>query len=82
MIMKSTIKKWGNSFAIRIPKSILDDMQLGDNSEVEISISDGIIKLKPVKKREYSLEELMEGVTQENLHLEVDTGSPKGNETW
>ncbi|MFX0097990.1 MAG: AbrB/MazE/SpoVT family DNA-binding domain-containing protein [Candidatus Hodarchaeota archaeon] len=80
--MKGTIKKWGNSFALRIPKSILDDMNLGDNSEVEILISDGAIELHPVKKKEYTLEELMEGITQENLHHEVETGSPKGNEAW
>ena len=80
--MKGTIKKWGNSYALRIPKSILDDMHLGNNSEVEILISDGMIKLQPVKKKEYTLDELLEGVTPENLHQEVETGPPKGNEIW
>ena len=63
-------------------KSIIDDMNLGNNSEVEIEVSEGSIKLHPIKKKEYSLEELMDGVTRENIHHEVETGPSKGNETW
>jgi hypothetical protein len=33
-------------------------------------------------KSPYTLEELLAGVTQENLHPEIDTGSPVGREVW
>lgn len=37
-MQKVQIKKWGNSSAIRIPKNILDSMNLGTDSELEISV--------------------------------------------
>lgn len=32
------IKNWGNSKAIRIPKNVLETLNLGEGSELEISI--------------------------------------------
>ena len=29
-----------------------------------------------------SLDELLEGVTEKNLHAEVDAGAPRGGEAW
>ena len=34
----------------------------------------------PKRKRRYTFEELMAGVTPENIHPEVDMGSPVGDE--
>ncbi len=78
--MKIKIKKWGNSYAIRIPKSIAEDAQLEDDSEVDLSITDGIIILKPIPIEKITLESLLAGITEENKHREIDTGSPIGNE--
>ena len=33
-------------------------------------------------KSPYTLEELLAGVTNENLHPETDTGPPVGKEVW
>jgi len=30
----------------------------------------------------YTLDELLAGVTQSNIHVEVDTGPPQGSEAW
>ena len=78
--MKVKIKKWGNSFAIRIPRSIVDDARLENESEVDVSVANGRILLVPVPKAVITLESLLAGVTEGNKHREVDTGAPVGNE--
>lgn len=72
--------KWGNSLAVRIPKVIGKECGIEENSNVEISLRDKRIIITPVKK-EYSLKELLAGVTKDNIHSEFDTGRPFGRET-
>jgi len=48
--MKTTVSKWGNSMALRIPKSLLEASKLAEGSEVEISLIDGKIILEPQEK--------------------------------
>lgn len=71
--------KWGNSLAVRIPKVIGTECGIKENSSVEISLRDKQIIIMPVKK-EYSLKELLAGVTKDNIHSEFDTGKPVGKE--
>jgi antitoxin component of MazEF toxin-antitoxin module len=40
------------------------------------------LKIKPVEEQEYALEELLSGITAENIHDEVLTGIPQGRESW
>ncbi|MBN2150601.1 MAG: AbrB/MazE/SpoVT family DNA-binding domain-containing protein [Candidatus Lokiarchaeota archaeon] len=80
--MRVKIKKWGNSFALRIPRSIVDDARLENESEVDVSVANGKIVLDPVPKAVMTLESLLAGVTDENKHREVETGQPVGNEAW
>jgi len=80
--MLTKVQKWGNSLALRIPKAFALDAQLVNNSFVEISISDGQIIIKPVPAPNWTLDELLAGVNEDNLHHEVDTGFALGNETW
>lgn len=71
--------KWGNSLAVRIPKVIATECGIEENSSVEISLRGKQIIIMPVKK-EYSLKELLAGVTKDNIHSEFDTGHPVGKE--
>jgi len=80
--MKTRIQKWGNSLALRIPKSFADEVGLQKETSVEVSLADGKIIVTPVTKSKLTLEQLLSKVTKENLHHEVDTGSAVGNETW
>ena len=41
-----------------------------------------LTKLGPGVRRGYSLDELLGGVSAENLHAEVDVGAPRGGEVW
>ena len=80
--MQTTIKKWGNSLALRIPKLFASDANLKLNEMVDISIDQGSIIITPIGEKEYSLKKLLEGVSENNLHGEFDTGAPIGKEIW
>lgn len=45
-----TIKKWGNSLGVRIPKSVVDSLNLKINDELEISADLNSLTLKKVKQ--------------------------------
>jgi len=78
--MTVAVKKWGNSLAVRIPKDIATSLSVDENSLIELEIvRDGLL-LKPQKSTR--LEELVAGITDENLHKEVSTGESVGNEEW
>lgn len=76
---KSQIGKWASSLAVRIPKLFVEQSGAQDGSVVK-RVSRGNQYVMP--KKTYSLTDMLEAVTDENLHLEVDTGSAEGNEVW
>lgn len=80
--MKTRVQKWGNSLAVRIPKALAIEMHLEHNTEVDISLADDRIIVQPVIEPQFSLDELIEEITEENLHDEVDTGPAAGQEAW
>jgi antitoxin MazE len=78
MIAKTA--QWGNSIGVRIPKALAKRVGIGVDSSVEIDESDEGIVIKPVGKNEYSLIELVKGITRQNRHDEADFGCPVGKE--
>ena len=80
--MKTRIQKWGNSLALRIPKSFAAEMHLEQGALVDVSLHDGQLLVTPLHPPAVTLEELLEGITPQNLHDEVDTGPAVGNEEW
>ena len=82
IFMTAAIAKWGNSLAVRIPQAIAEQVQIQAGSAISIEIVDGKIVLTPQKRKKYTLDELLEGMTSENLHPEVTTGAAVGNEVW
>ena len=80
--MKLKVQKWGNSLALRIPKALAIEANVASGSTVEMSLSNGELKIKPVEDQEYTLDELLSGITAENIHDEVSTSIPQGKESW
>jgi antitoxin MazE len=80
--MKTRVQKWGNSLALRIPKSFAAEVGLDPDSAVEMSLRDGKLIVAPADKPRFTLKQLLAKVTQENLHEEVDTGPAAGGEVW
>jgi antitoxin MazE len=78
--MRASIKRWGNSAALRLPSSVLRAANFAEEQEVEFQVQRGRIVIVPSAQNEFDLEHLLEGITKENLHGEVDLGKPVGNE--
>jgi antitoxin MazE len=81
--MKVEFLKWGNSLALRVPKAFAQEMGAGVGKAANMEVRDGklIVEVaKPRRKRRYTLEQLVAGITPENRHPELDWGPPVGNE--
>ncbi|CDG88766.1 AbrB/MazE/SpoVT family DNA-binding domain-containing protein [Xenorhabdus bovienii] len=76
------VKKWGNSPSVRLPVSIMKAASLNVDDTVEITVEDGriVIVPVPVRAKEYTLDALLSGVTNENIHEEISFGKPTGKE--
>jgi len=79
--MQSSVQKWGNSLGIRIPSVYAKELHLFDGSIVDIQRKENEIIISPVKKKK-SLNDLVQLITSENKHDEIDFGSPLGREEW
>jgi antitoxin MazE len=80
--MKTTAQKWGNSLAIRVPKSVAVQVGLKAQDDLDIEVQDGNVLLKPHLRRVYRLEDLVKRISPKNVHGEIDTGTPVGREIW
>jgi antitoxin MazE len=80
--MLTKVQKWGNSLALRIPKAFARGAHLENDSLVEISLVEGQIIVTPVEAPTWTLDELLADITKKNIHHEIDTGSPVGDEVW
>ncbi len=80
--MRTVIQKWGNSLALRIPKSFATEVGLQRETSVEVSLANGKLVITPITKPKLNLKQLLAKVTKENIHREIDTGPAMGDETW
>jgi antitoxin MazE len=80
--MKTRVQKWGNSLALRIPKSFAAEARLREDSPVELSLVEGRLIVQALGEESLTLDELLQGVTEQNLHGEWDTGPAVGKEVW
>lgn len=79
--VRARVQKWGNSLALRIPKAAADACSLENGAEVDLSLEDGRLVISPTPPR-YTLDELLAGVTPENLHGEIGPQGSMGREAW
>jgi antitoxin MazE len=80
--MKTRVQKWGNSLALRIPRAFARESKVVQGSAVELTVEEGRLVITPVRTASYSLKALLAGVTNQNLHTEIDTGPAAGQEVW
>ena len=79
--MTTTIQKWGNSLALRIPRTIANEIELEQGDRVEIEVANGALAVRPGRPR-HDLADLVRGITNKNRHKEIDWGKAKGREIW
>jgi antitoxin MazE len=80
--MRTTVKKWGNSAAVRIPASVMEAAHIRLEDVVDISEKEGEIVLKRVRSKGFDLEDLVDRITSRNLHEPIDFGPSQGKEGW
>ena len=78
--MASKIQKWGNSLAIRVPKTYADALGLKEGTDVKIKIIKDKLIVSRKKKQEIKLSELLSKVTDKNLHKEISFAKPSVKE--
>ena len=76
--MQTVVQKWGNSLGFRIPSMWARDNGVKSGSKVEVIAEKGKMIILPRKK---SLEEMVNKITEENIHSEVETYAV-GKEEW
>jgi antitoxin MazE len=80
--MRATVKKWGNSSAVRIPSSVMKAAHLHLDEVVEVHEEKGRIIIEPVRQKTYKLEDLLKGINSKNMPGLVEFGPPLGKEIW
>jgi antitoxin MazE len=80
--VRTKVQRWGNSLAVRIPKSFAEEVGVTDCSPVEMNLVDGRLVVERARVAAPSLVELLEGVTEANRHGEVEAGPAVGGEAW
>lgn len=80
--MLTRMQKWGNSYAVRLPKAVVQETGFKEGETLQVEVVKRHIRLRRPVKREYSLDELVAGINRSNLHGEVDFGVPEGREAF
>lgn len=80
--MLAKAQKWGNSLAVRIPKPIAEDSGLHEGDQLDIAVVEGTVVLTPQHPSHYRLDDLLQQITTDNLHGEVDFGPSVGHEEF
>jgi antitoxin MazE len=83
--MQVEFLKWGNSLALRVPKAFAEEVGAAEGKRAEMTVENGVLVIKVSKlkkRRRYNLEHLINGITEENRHPEIEWGPPVGNEIW
>jgi antitoxin MazE len=80
--MKTRVQRWGNSLAIRIPKSFAEEIGVEANAPVEMTIEEAALVIKPDRGGRWDLGALLAEVTDENIHSEWETGHATVEESW
>ena len=85
--MKTNLAKWGNSVAIRIPKIILEELNIDSSNLENISFDmeiegDKLILRKKQEKTKFELLAERSKGEKINPKVDIDWGDPIGKEVW
>jgi antitoxin MazE len=63
--MRTKIQRWGHSLALRIPKPFAIEVKLSEETEVDLTVTNGTLVVAPAIKPAQTLEDLLSRVTDE-----------------
>ena len=67
---------------LRIPKSFASETGIEAGSTVDLSVENGELIVRPVRRATYDVRELARRINSKNVHGEVQAGDPVGRESW
>jgi antitoxin MazE len=79
-IVQTTVQRWGNSLALRIPKAFAEETHIKHGTAVDISLSKGTLVMRPIKRSRVTLRSLLSDVKPENLNIAPFDDPPRGRE--
>lgn len=74
MAVTSTVQKWGNTRAVRIPKAIAQQIGLETGTQVTLTPAGKGLMLTPVRRKKYQLNDLLSQCKGLNPHREAIRG--------
>ena len=82
--MMTKVQKWGNSQGLRVPKALLQEVNLevGDNVKVSIQGRKIVIEPTETKRRRFDLRDLVRRMPKNTRLTEIDWGASAGKEAW
>lgn len=80
--MKTKIQKLENSLAILIPENVANEIKVGIDTDVDLSVENGKIIITLIYEPEYDLNDLLAKIDETNIHKEIDFGNCVSNEVW
>ncbi len=78
--MQSQISKWGNSLALRLPRTVAADAQLHEGTRVDLRVEGKALVVRPSRPK-YKLSDLLAEQKPERTE-EFDWGKAQGEEEW
>ncbi|OGG00373.1 MAG: hypothetical protein A3F83_09655 [Candidatus Glassbacteria bacterium RIFCSPLOWO2_12_FULL_58_11] len=81
MVLRGKVKKWGNSLGLRLPKAVVAQLGLGEDTAVEFRIKGNRLLITPAAPA-YTLKGLLARVSRKNVHTELAGSAPAGHELW
>ena len=82
MIEVSKIQKWGNSQGIRIPKKMLETLDLKVNDSISIEEGENCLKIKKVEEKLSNSEKLFLNYEGQYEKIDLDWDNEVGKEIW
>jgi antitoxin component of MazEF toxin-antitoxin module len=77
------IQKMGNGLEISIPSLIANEFFLSDGVYMNLQDGDNKAIIETVKLNiSYNLADMLNEITENNIHHPIDTGMQTGNEIW
>jgi len=78
--VKIRVQRWGDSLAVRIPAALANQLRISENTPVGLEMVDRVLILRAGS--EPTLEQVLAGITDENIPREIDAGPSLGVEVW
>ena len=78
------VTKWGNSLGFRIPRGIVESMNIEAGDALELTPSEGglLVKKAELSGKRYVLADILDSFIPAAEHAAIDLGKPQGEEIW